>query len=555
MLCVLVASILTSVAIPLTKYSVRAISQKNLSMLGITCLGFIVVYACKYWFTRGQVFYLAQASARVGLELRFRIFKKLMSLPIAYFNSKHSGEIQSVLNSDVNLYTNSINLIRDSIEGPVKAVGALVVVIFMRWQLAILALLTVAVLEALGIRSIRRVKKTQHDIQQLSGEYTSFTQEAVSGTRIIKSLAAEDEMRERHRAVLQRLYESSMRNTRVFAAQRPMMELVGAVSLAGALYVCGWLASIGSLKVEEIAALIMAMDVINSGFRSIISVRSNYAQVQTAAERIEKEVTGVDVVDEYHAGKRLERVLGHIEFRDVSFIYPDGTEALRKVNFEILPGSSLALVGPSGAGKSTIVDLLLKFYDPTGGQILLDGEDIRDLDSKWLRDHIGLVPQHTFLFAGSIADNLKIAAPDASEEDLVRATTEGHALPFIEASTGRFDALIGERGVGLSGGEQQRLSISRALLRDPQILVLDEATSSLDAISEKVVQEAIDSAMQRRTTLFIAHRLTTAARASRILVLAKGEIVETGSHEELIRKNGFYATMYSAFSSGVEVAG
>ncbi|MBS1709443.1 MAG: ATP-binding cassette domain-containing protein, partial [Armatimonadetes bacterium] len=233
------------------------------------------------------------------------------------------------------------------------------------------------------------------------------------------------------------------------------------------------------------------------------------------------------------------------------FCYPDGTKALDRVNFTIEPGTSLALVGPSGAGKSTVADLLLRFYDPTEGQILLDGQDIRTLKGAWYRGLIGVVPQQTFLFAGTVAENLRLGAPEADEKALASAVKAAHAESFVDLDHGGLDGNLGERGVGVSGGEGQRLAIARALVRDPQILLLDEATSNLDAHSEKAVTTALDEAMQSRTTLFIAHRLTTAARADKIVVLRRGQVLETGTHEELMRADGAYAGMFRAFTSGL----
>ena len=235
----------------------------------------------------------------------------------------------------------------------------------------------------------------------------------------------------------------------------------------------------------------------------------------------------------------------------MSFTYPDGTVALKSVSFDIEPGTSLALVGPSGAGKSTIADLLLRFYDPTEGRILFDGVDIRELKGQWYRAQIGVVPQQTFLFAGTIAENLRLGDPGASHEQIVKSAVAAHADVFIEQTPEKYETVLGERGVRLSGGEGQRIAIARALVRNPKVLLLDEATSNLDAQSERVVTAALEEIMQSRTTLFIAHRLTTAARATRIVVLRRGEVLETGSHDDLMEKGGAYASMFHAFTSGV----
>jgi len=241
---------------------------------------------------------------------------------------------------------------------------------------------------------------------------------------------------------------------------------------------------------------------------------------------------------------------GRIEFEDVHFQYPDGTPALRGVSFIIEPGTSLALVGPSGAGKSTIADLLLRFYNPTQGRILIDGVDLRELPASWVRSQIGVVPQQTFLFAGTVRDNLLLGSPDATDDEMWEALDQAHA-GFVRESDLGLESELGERGVRLSGGEGQRLAIARALVKKPRIMLLDEATSNLDVVSEKAVQQALDESMASRTTLFIAHRLSTASRASKIVVLRQGEVLEQGSPEELLSREGAFAAMYRAYRSGV----
>ncbi|HJP82311.1 MAG TPA: ATP-binding cassette domain-containing protein, partial [Fimbriimonadaceae bacterium] len=249
--------------------------------------------------------------------------------------------------------------------------------------------------------------------------------------------------------------------------------------------------------------------------------------------------------------RTLQNPTGQVEFKNVTFRYDDGTEALRNVSFQLAAGTSLALVGPSGAGKSTIADLLLRFYDPTEGTITFDGVDIRELDTEWLRNQIGVVPQQTFLFAGTISENIQIGKPEATEAEVEEAAVAAHANAFVDYLPARYDAVIGEQGVGLSGGERQRVAIARALVRKPTLLLLDEATSALDAGSERAVTKALEEVMTQRTTLFIAHRLTTAARADRILYLRRGEVVEQGAHKDLMEQNGEYAALFRVFSNGV----
>jgi ATP-binding cassette, subfamily B, bacterial MsbA len=552
LVCAALTSLLTAATIPLVQRVIRSIELRDLHTLGMLCLLTVAIFGIKYWFTRGQAYYISKASALMIADLRIQLFRKLQRLPISYFNEKRSGGIQSVLTNDVAVFQNSIMVIRDSIDGPLKAVAAFVAVFLMQWQLALLAFIFMPFLGLFIHYNGRRMREAQAQVQEDYSSLLAMTQEALSGTRIVKAFGAEERMGQSYKAHVDATYSSTMRAVKRIAALRPMVELIGSVALAAVLYLCGILAVRGDLLVSDIIALTYALDVINQGIRNIGSANQTYNQVHAAADRIYREILDVPEGHEDRSGARtLDKPRGRIEFKDVSFVYPDGTHALRGVSFTIEPGTSLALVGPSGAGKSTIADLLLRFYEPTEGQILFDGVDVRDLKVNWLRSQIGVVPQQTFLFAGSIADNIRLGMPEASDEDVAEAAAAAHAAPFIDTMPERYQTPLGERGTRVSGGEMQRIAIARALVRKPTVLLLDEATSSLDAVSEKAVQEALDEIMQERTTLFIAHRLTSAARADKILVLRRGEVVEYGTHRELMQQGGAYASMYQAFSSGV----
>lgn len=526
--------------------------QDALEHLLWVSLAVVGIFGIKYWFTRGSVYYTSKASTLLANDLRDRIFTQLQRLPIAYFNKKRAGSIQSVMTNDTNVYLNAVMVVRDSIDGPIKIVTGLVAVVYISPLLALVAALFVPVVAVVVQINAKKMKSASARVQDDLAELQAFTQEAIQGTRVIKAFSAEERIRGAFLERIHKFFNSQMNAVKRVASLKPLIEFVGAMALATIIYICGWLAFRGQLDIAKVTALVYALDVVNQGWRALGYVRNTFAQVEAATDRIYNEVLDVPLeVTDQESAQILSSIVGKIEFKDVSFTYPDGTVALEKVNFTLEPGTSLALVGPSGAGKSTIADLLLRFYDPTEGQILLDGHDIRDLKAEWLRTQIGVVPQTTFLFAGSIAENLKLGAPDATEADLEEAARLAHVEPFVDRLPSRFDAHLGEQGAGLSGGERQRLAIARALVKKPSILLLDEATSNLDAESEKAVTEALTEVMTSRTTLFIAHRLTTAARADKILVLRRGTVLEEGSHRELMDKNESYAAMYRAFSNGL----
>lgn len=526
--------------------------KDSMDTLGWISLIIVGVYGLKYFFTRGQSFYLTRAAAQLATELRMAMFAKLQRLPISYFNQARTGAIQSVLTNDVNVYQNAVMIIRDSIDGPIKALAAFATIIAIQPQLAAVVAMTVPALWFVIQRNGRKMRAAQRQVQEDLSEVNAVTQESLLGARVIKSFGAEERVQNTYKSFVSQALQSQLRAARRVAALRPMVELIGAVGLAVILYACGWLAFGGNLKLSHIAALMYALDVINQGFRALGYVNNTYNQVQAASQRIYEHVLDVPEEHEETTGTvKLASTRGQLSFEHVSFAYPDGTPALKDVSFTLDPGTSLALVGPSGAGKSTIADLTLRFYDPDSGVIRLDGVDIRELDLKWYREQIGVVPQQNFLFAGPILDNLKLGAPDATMIDIQDAARAAHADVFIDALPEGYATLLGERGVGLSGGEMQRVAIARAIVRKPPLLLLDEATSALDAHSEKAVQEALDTIMKQRTTLFIAHRLTTAARADRIMVMRKGEVIEIGTHRDLLATGGAYASMVTAFQSGV----
>jgi len=532
----------------------KATERQNKAMKDLLffCLLVVAVFAAKYIFTRNGQLYLAKASLLLSNDLRLRIFERLQRLPIAYFNKKRAGAIQSVLSNDVNVYHNAVMVVRDSIDGPLKIVAGLGMVFFIQWKLALVTLIFVPILAAFVQYNGRKTKQASAMVQEDLASLQAFTQEAFQGTRVIRAFSAEGQVRGAFQALINRYFGSQMKLARRTATLKPLIEFIGAVCLATVIYVCGWLSFGGELEFAQVVALVYLLDVVNQGFRALGYVNNTFKLVEAASERIYGEV--LDVQPEPDGAENatvLPDIKGRVEFRNVSFTYPDGSVALNNVSFTIEPGTSLALVGPSGAGKSTIADLLLRFYDPTEGQVLVDGVDIRELRPRWLRSQVGVVPQQTFLFAGSIADNLRMGAPEAAEEQMRRAITAAHADSFVDRAPERLEQQLGEAGLGLSGGERQRLAIARALVRDPKILILDEATSNLDAESEKAVTEALDEIMHTRTTLFIAHRLTTAARADKIAMLRRGEVLEIGSHRELLEANGPYAAMYRMFSSGL----
>jgi subfamily B ATP-binding cassette protein MsbA len=554
-----IGAALYSVSIYLTKDAINGIKildetrdRDNFSILLATCILIGFLFLLRYIFVRLQTYYLAVAVTRLTTSLRRRLMSKLLRLPVTYFNEKRSGAVQSVLTNDVNVFQSAVQILRDSVEAPIKAIGALAVIFYLQWEMAVATFAMIPVLGVIVHQNSKRMRRVQQDVQADLAEVGAVTQETLQGVRVVKAFGAEDQMDAQYRILTERSLQSQLSAARLVAKLRPLVELLGASGLIVAFLIGGLIAVTRGMPVANMIVLAACLDSINQGFRGISGLSSTYSSVQAAADRIYAEVLDVPEPPELSGAKTIPAIQGRIEFRNVSFTYPDGTPALCNVNFIIEPGTSLALVGPSGAGKSTIADLLLRFYEPTEGEILLDGIDIKDLDSRWLRSQIGVVPQQTFLFAGSIDENLQLGSPDATEEQIGKALRMAHAENFTAEFRERNVPVMGERGAKLSGGQMQRVAIARALIREPAILLLDEATSALDAASETAVTEALQEVMETRTTLFIAHRLTTAARATKILLLKRGQVAEIGSHRELVEKNGEYAALWRLFNGGFD---
>jgi len=552
LICSAIGAGLLTVTALLIKGTLEAVAIGDTVALTRLSLAVLGLFGVKYFCTRGQMVYLGRATTRLAADLRRRLFDKLQRLPISYFSTKRTGAIQSVLTNDVNVYQNAVGAVRDVIDGPIKVIGGFVTIFTIQWQLSLISLALIPGMAILLQRNARKMRKAQTDVQEDLSSVLAVTQEQIQGVRVIKAFGAEKAATDLYGSLIERAFRSQLRAIKVTASLKPAVELLGAFALAITVYVCGYLVQAGALNVAQLGAFVYALDVINQGFKNLGSLNQTFAQVRAATDRIHEEILDApEAQSDAPGAKPLAVRQGRIEFENVGFVYPDGTRALESVSFVIEPGTSLALVGPSGAGKSTIADLLLRFYDPSEGRILVDGQDIRESSVASLRQLIGVVPQQTFLFAGTISENIRLGKPDATDEEVREAARAAHAADFVERMPERYETELAERGVRVSGGEMQRLAIARALVRRPTILLLDEATSNLDPVSEKLVQKALEEIMEGRTSLFIAHRLSTAARADRILVLSHGTVVESGSHAELMESGGAYAGMYRAFSSGV----
>jgi subfamily B ATP-binding cassette protein MsbA len=492
---------------------------------------------------------MTQVGQRVVMDLRIKLFRHILDQSVTFFARRSTGQLVSRLTNDVAQVQMAVSetiadLLRESL-----AVVGFIIVMFRNSARLSLVTLTAAplVLYALG-RLGRRVRRTAKRGQEQLEHLTHLSTEAFTGHRIVKAFGAEAREEQRFKAAGDALYRAYMRVTRALAALPPLMELLGAVAAVGALWLGVQEIQRGALTTGQFTAFLVAAFMVYGPIKKLSRVNAGIQQTIAAAQRIFEILDAHSEVPEQPDAKPLPRLRESVEFRGVRFAYdvrPDHV-VLRDVSFRVRAGQVVALVGLSGAGKTTLLNLIPRFFDPTEGCVLIDGVDVRGVTLRSLRDQVALVTQETVLFDDTIGANIAYGAPQATIEEITQAARAAHAHEFVALLPKGYDTRIGERGQMLSGGQRQRLAIARAILKNSPLLILDEATSSLDAESEQLVQDALANLMRNRTTFVIAHRLSTVRRADFIVVLERGEVAEIGTHDELVgRPGGVYARLYA----------
>ena len=545
MLCMLVVGGLTSALAFLVKPVLDDIfMKKNAAMLKWIPIAVVAIYMLKGLCTYVQTILMNFIGQRVVADIRNRLYQVIQTQSMSFFTKNQTGILMSRITNDVNSMQGAVSEAVTSLLKDSFTLICLMFVIFYRdWQLALVAMVifpvTIYPIATFG----RKIRKLATRTQVTMGSLTTLLQETISGARIVKAFGREDYESSRFSRENENLLKLTLKSVTISAVSSPFMEFLGGVGIAAIIFYGGYQVIQGVSTPGTFFSFLAALILLYEPIKRLTNVNNTIQQGIAGAQRVFSIIDAVPEIRNKPEAIPLPAISKAIDIRNVTFRYED-TPVLKKINLTVRAGEAVAFVGMSGGGKTTLVNLIPRFYDVSEGQILIDGRDIRDVPMESLRAQIGIVTQQTILFNDSVRNNIIYGDIEKTEADVIRAAKAANAHHFIMNLPEGYDTVIGEQGTKLSGGERQRISIARALLKDAPILVLDEATSSLDTEAEIEVQEALENLMKGRTTLVIAHRLSTIRNADRIVVLVNGEIVEEGTHEALLDKKGEYFRLY-----------
>lgn len=519
--------------------------EKKASMLYLIPLAILAIYFIKGVCSYGQAVLMNYIGQRIVTDLRNDLHRHIHRQSLYFFQSHPTGTLMSRITNDVNLIQNAVSealtsLMKDSF----SLIGLVFVIFYRDWQLAIIAAfvfpLTIYPIAKFG----EKLRKVATGTQVTLGSLSSLLQETISGIRIVKAFGMENYEGDRFSRENEQLFRLFMKSASIRAVSGPFMEFLGGLGIAAIVFYGGYQVIQGTSTPGTFFSFLTALIMLYEPVKRLTNVNNTIQQGIAGAVRVFQILDLESVIRNRPGAVSIPRAAGDIRIEGVSFRYDD-TPVLRNIRLAVRPGEIVAFVGSSGAGKTTLVNLIPRFYDVTEGRIILDGKDIRDITLESLRAQIAMVTQQTILFNDTVRNNIAYGDVEKDDRAVREAARAANAHHFIEKLPQGYDTVLGEQGVRLSGGERQRITIARAILKDAPVLILDEATSSLDTESEREVQVAIDNLMRGRTTLVIAHRLSTIQHADRICVLSEGEIVEEGTHGELLKKQGEYSRLYA----------
>ena len=504
----------------------------------------IILFQAAFAVTHNYIF--GFVGHRMTTDFRIEFFSHIQSLSLRFFHNRRVGEILSRMSNDISVIQNALVTIPVAIlRQTITLIGGLAIIFYLNWKLTGLILLVLPPLMLFARIFGKRLRSFSEKVQDKLAKAAVVLEEGVSSIKIVKSYTREAHEKKRFEKEIETAFEESVRKVKISSFFGPF--ILGLTFLISALLIWygGYQVMQGATTPGELAAFFLYALIIAGPIGTFVRIYTQIQEALGAVRRVYEILDTEPLIKSPENPVALSRIEGRVEYEDVTFGYQQESPVLKNVSFEILPGETAALVGPTGAGKSTVIQLLHRFFDPDKGCVKLDGHDIRRLDLKNFLEQIALVPQETLLFGGSVRENILYGKLDATEEELMAASKSANAHEFIQQLDKGYDTLVGEKGIRLSGGERQRIAIARALLKNPKILVLDEATSALDNRSESLIQEAMDRLMANRTTIIIAHRLTTVRNADKIIVLDKGRVAESGKHDELMENQSLYYDLYT----------
>ena len=531
--------------------------NRDIADLNRVTVALILVFVLQAVFTYIQQMTLAYTGEHAVADIRIDVFTHLQELPLSFYADRRTGELVSRVTNDVALLQQSITwnlviLLRQAI----TIAGAAILLFWLDWRLTLLILLVVPIITLVMVRLGNRIRQASVAVQDSLAEVANVAEETTRGVRIVKSFAREPYEIGRFTKRVLAYYRAAMHRAKINAVLAPLIGLIASFTVTSILYYGGLQVINGQMTPGDLIAYLIYTIMVATPIAVMADLYGQFQAAIGASERLFELLDRPPEVVDLPGAEQLAPVIGEVIFENVSFYYTSAFEVLNRVSFRAEPGQIIALVGPSGAGKSTLVNLIPRFYDIQEGKITIDGCDIRDITMRSLRNQIGIVPQETTLFSGSVYDNIRYGRLEASSAEIEAAAEAANAHRFIlEDLQYGYETAVGEHGVKLSGGQRQRIAIARAILKNPRILILDEATSSLDSESESLVQEALERLMRGRTSFVIAHRLSTVLNADRILVMERGEIIEQGTHASLLlNPDGLYARLYQRQFAGTDAS-
>jgi len=546
-LCLVVASV-TNLAVPLyiKKLVDVVMVEKNMALMNSLTFSIAGLFLIQLIFSTAHNYLFDLTEKRAITDFRIKLFRHLHTLSLSFFVKRRTGEIVSRMTNDITTIENIVtDLPATLLQQSIRLFGGIIIITYMNWKLTGLVLVLAPVLVIFARIFGRRLKKLSTEIQDKLAVSTTILEENISCIQVVKSFVREKLENERFGKALEDSYQSAKKRVIISSFFGPSIGFIAFSTSLILLWYGGREVILGAISPGELIAFILYATIIAGPMGSFARL---YARVQEgigASKRVFEILDMKGEVRDAPDAKPIPELTGKVEFDDVSFYYREDQEIIKGICFSVEPGQTVALVGPSGAGKSTLVQLLHRFYDPVTGQIRIDGFPLESVQMASYWRQIGIVPQETILFGGTILENIEYAKPGVQKEALVLAAKAANAHNFIMECPDGYETVVGEKGIRLSAGQRQRIAIARAILKNPHILILDEATSALDNESELLIQDALERLMQDRTSFIIAHRLSTIHNADRIIVMDRGQIIESGSHVQLMQKEGLYHKLYT----------